>query len=233
MCSNREKAIRYLSNDECSHIDMLEPIRRGTADILYAEEDGVILYEQNSETCMISMQAIEKCQELIDFKAYTMFAVHQKEIADLLCGNGDFSHQFEVYQAVYRKKQHISGHFEAIRLLTPEYIDQVFEKYNATNSRLYIEILIDRKQLWGIFDEGHLAGFIGVHLEGSMGLLEIFPEYRRKGYGQQLESYLINDFLNRGETPFCQVVTANDKSIALQNKLGLEISEKTTIWLFN
>lgn len=101
------------------------------------------------------------------------------------------------------------------------------------DDRKYIETLIDRKQLRGIFEQGALAGFIGEHLEGSMRLLEVFPEYRRKGYGYKLESYLINRFLQLNEVPFCQVMTDDVESLALQQKLGMDISRQTTIWLFN
>lgn len=233
MFSKIEKAIGYLLEDSLSYIDMIEPLRRGTADIIYAENDGVVIYEQNSQVCMVTMQELEKCQSIIDFEKYQIFAVHQPNISEWIQQKGNFSHSFEAYQAVYRKKETIVDCFDTIKVLTCDYTDQICQNYKAMNDRKYIETLIDRKQLWGIFDNGVLAGFIGEHLEGSMGLLEVFPEYRRKGYGYKLESYLINRFLQLNEIPFCQMMTDNVKSLALQQKIGMDISEQTTIWLFN
>lgn len=230
---SKETAIRYLSKDALSCIDMLEPLRLGTADILYAGEDGVVLFERNSRACMISMQDIEKCQSVIDFENYRLFAVHQKSSADWIRQKGEFSHGMEVYQAVYRKKELIEDTFDTIRVLTCDYTDQVFRNYDTMDDREYIEDLIDRKQLWGIFDRDALAGFIGEHLEGSMGLLEVLPEYRRKGYGYKLEAFLINHFLQSNRIPFCQVMTDNVKSLALQKKIGMDISERTTYWIFD
>ena len=233
MLSKVEKTIGYLSEDSLSHIDMLEPLRRGTADIVYAENDGVVIYERNSQACMITMQELEKCKSFLNFNEYHLFAVHQKNIAEWIQQKSEFDHHFEAYQAAYGKKETIAGCFDAIETLSHDYTDQVFQNYGAMDDRKYIETLMDRKQLWGIFDKGALAGFIGEHLEGSMGLLEVFPEYRRKGYGYKLESYLINHFLQRSEVPFCQIKTDNAVSLALQRKIGMDLSKRTTTWIFS
>ena len=65
------------------------------------------------------------------------------------------------------------------------------------------------------------------------GALEILPEYRRKRYGFRLEAFLIRHFLEHGKLPFCQVIEGNTESMSLQKKLGMEISEQPTWWLFN
>ena len=83
--------------------------------------------------------------------------------------------------------------------------------------------------LWG---PPMLAGFIGTHSEGSMGMLEVFPEHRRKGYGMMLESYLIRWHLERGWTPFGHVIDGNEASIRLQQKAGMEKGDLPAIWVF-
>ena len=55
----------------CFLHDILEPLRRGTAEIIYTENDGVVIYEQNSQEYMILMRNLEK---------YRLFAVHQENI---------------------------------------------------------------------------------------------------------------------------------------------------------
>lgn len=226
-------AIRYLLTDAISHIDMLEPLRREAADILYAGQDGVIIYERKSQACMISMQDSEKYKSVVDFAQYDLFAVHQRNIAEWIQQKGKYSHCFEVYQAVYGEKEPIADCFDSIRVLSHDYTDQVCRNYETMDDRKYIEDLIGKKRMWGIFDNGTLAGFIGEHSEGSIGLLEVLPEYRRKGYGYKLEAFLINRFLQLGETPFCQVKTDNAKSLALQRKIGMDISGRTTTWIYD
>lgn len=229
----REKAIRYLLKDNISHIDMIEPIKRGTADILYAEKDGVVIYERNSQALMISIDELEKCQSIIDFEKYHLFAVHQEKVAEWICKKGKYFNRFETYQAAYTKKEYIRDRFDTIKVLTSEHVDQVCRNYDAMNDMKYIENLITKEQLWGIFDDNVMVGFIGVHLEGSMGLLKVLPEYRRNGYGYKLEAFLINIFLHKNQVPFCQVMTGNAESILLQQKIGMNISNKTTTWIFD
>ena len=85
--------------------------------------------------------------------------------------------------------------------------------------------------IFGIFENNKIAGFIGVHGEGSIGMLEIFPEYRRKGYGYILEAYVIEQLLDKGYVPYCHVVEGNDASYKLQEKLGFKKSSKPNIWI--
>ena len=86
-------------------------------------------------------------------------------------------------------------------------------------------------QLWGLFEDGQLAAFIGVHHEGSMGILEVLPEYRRRGLAMALEGWLIRWHLERGWTPFCHVYEDNPASHALQKKLGLTPAPEQVVWL--
>ena len=96
----------------------------------------------------------------------------------------------------------------------------------------YITSRIAAGRMWGVFDGGSLAGFIGTHVEGSMGILEVLPEYRRRGYGLALEQFLIAWHLERGWTPFGHVIDGNEASIRLQKKAGLVCAELPTIWMY-
>ncbi len=100
------------------------------------------------------------------------------------------------------------------------------------DSKQYIARRIAAGRMWGVFEDGTLAGFIGTHSEGSMGMLEIFPEYRRKGYGLLLESFLIAWHLERGMTPYAHVVDGNVPSLRLQQKLGMEVGSLPAIWVY-
>ena len=228
----QEHILAWLMQDEISHIDMLAVLRRGTADVLYAGEDGVILYERESRTCMISMLDMKRCRKLLDIKQYDMFAVHQQAAADWIAANGNFTQRFACYQAVYSKNEAFAEDFTAIHLVTPQYADDIHRQYKGVDDIEYIHLLIQKQQLWGLFIQDELVAFIGEHLEGSMGLLEVFPAYRHKGYGQKLEKFLINHYLAQGKTPFCQVKADNEPSLALQKKLGLTLSSQMTTWIF-
>ena len=55
----RQAALEYLERDRPLHMDMLEPIRRGQAEILKAGPGGVLIYETRSRTHMLSAESLE------------------------------------------------------------------------------------------------------------------------------------------------------------------------------
>ena len=69
-------------------------------------------------------------------------------------------------------------------------------------------------------------------MEGSIGLLEVFPQYRCLGYGTILESYIINKMIDESLVPFAQIEIDNKESMILQTKLGFEISKDCLYWIF-
>ena len=224
--------------NQVNDIDMLEPLRLNHVEIIYEGKEGMILVERRSQTLMISMNDIEKFVKIYEKEnlvKYDLIDVKQKEIADLLVAEYGKTLQFGCYQAVYLKKEKPVIELPSsvcIRLLTEDYAQEVNQAYHQMDDLDYIMDKINHQELWGLFENNDLAGFIGMHDEGSMGILEVVPKYRQRGYGTLLESYLINDCLEKGKIPYCQVIEGNIASFNLQSKLGLEISEDLSYWLF-
>ena len=98
-------------------------------------------------------------------------------------------------------------------------------------SRCYQAAYFRKEPLPVRADVRPLAGFVGEHHEGSMGMLEVFPPYRGHGLGLALESFQINRYLSQGRVPFDQVIVGNEKSMSLQKKVGMELSKDTMSWL--
>ena len=80
--------------------------------------------------------------------------------------------------------------------------------------------------------DDQLAGFAGTHVEGTLGLLTVLPEYRRRGIATALESTAINRELQEGHVPYCHLYTDNLASRALQQSLGLSFADKNVWWLY-
>lgn len=95
----------------------------------------------------------------------------------------------------------------------------------------WVRKLAEAKILGGTDAEGELVGYVGVHEEGSMGMLEVFDGFRRRGYGFELEGTLINRQLRRGWIPWAQVFPENHPSAALQEKLGLTMVDRSQAYL--
>ena len=92
--------------------------------------------------------------------------------------------------------------------------------------------IVKRRKLLLGHDRGNPVGFIGEHLEGSMGLLYVFPESRRHGYAVALEKAMIARTLKEGFIPFGQVEKGNHASLALQKKIGMTVSDNLICWMW-
>lgn len=122
---------------------------------------------------------------------------------------------------------------EDIRPLRPEHAQEAASHYGLfDDGGAYIAERIRAGRMWGIFEEDRLAGFIGTHTEGSMGMLEVLPDYRRRGYGIALERFLIAWQLSQGWIPFGHVIDGNEASAHLQRKAGLTRAGLPAIWVF-
>lgn len=127
-----------------------------------------------------------------------------------------------------------------IRKLDLSYTDAIAAHYTLIPESEFIRERIQAGVMYGAFvknsastDENELtlAGFIGEHEEGSMGMLEVFPEFRRQGIAEALEAFCINRMLREGRIPFCQIIHGNEASVKLQEKLGLRISKENVWWM--
>jgi len=229
----KDRAITYLIKNPLLHMGMIEPMRRDKADILYAETDGVLIKEQKSNAYMVSVDNFEKGQELINsISECNLIVVHQKYMVDYVLNRFGLTERLECVQAVYMNKIKLDVKEELeIRQLELNQIGVILEHYDKLSIN-EIQGLLKNGNLFGGYKNGTLIGFVGNHLEGSIGLLEVFPQYRHLGYGTILESYIANQMLEKGLVPFGQVEINNKKSIALQNKLGFRISKDRLYWIF-
>ena len=76
------------------------------------------------------------------------------------------------------------------------------------------------------------VGFIGRHMEDSMGLLFVKPEYRGRGIALKLERFMIGEMLRLGLTPYCHVIVGNEASMKLQREIGMELWKGSMSWVF-
>lgn len=134
------------------------------------------------------------------------------------------------YQAAYFRGEPLPVRAD-VRPLDMGYFQAVLDGYSLFHDPEYVEDRLKAGVIFGVFVDGRLAGFVGEHHEGSMGMLEVFPPYRGRGLGLALESFQINRYLSEGRVPFDQVIVGNEKSMGLQKKVGMELSKDTMSWL--
>ena len=236
-------AVEFLQTDKLFYLDMLECIRRNRAEIVYAKYeksalDGVLLYDRPSGIYMLASTQREGA-------GMALSLLSEKEIAQKsgwIVTRGDearaevyarlnVTHETPVWQIAYLSKTPlaIKGdiQFECAAREQIEWIKQNYDKESPEN----IEKLAAEKKIRCAFADGEFVGFIGEHPEGSMGMLHVFPEHRRKGYAEALESLLANEYIKQDRIPYGHVVVGNEASMALQKKLGFQTAEKKVYWL--
>ena len=230
-----ETALDFLNRNRLLYLDMLEPIRRGTAELLYTESDGVLLYDRLAEAHMLGAdtpQALERMLPLME--GCTILTGHQLWYKDRLAARFGLTCEQICYQAAWLEETSpaplpFGG---VLRLLDRSWAPWVYDHYShAFGGVAYMEGAIGRGML-GAFVDGECAGFVGFHAEGAIGMLEVLPHFRRRGIGEALLRGITALALSRGQYAFAQVFTDNLPSLALQRKAGLTVSEDILYWLF-
>lgn len=229
------QALKYLNEEMMANIAMIEAIHRDNAEILSAERGAVLLREKNSGAYMLYAKEFEPGEVLL------RLLLEREDLRELSVTRADLCRRaeellglrldFEYYHVAYleNKAPEPAGRLE-IRTPPEELADVIADHYEYLN-RDQVIAHIRREHLFGGFIGDKLVGFIGEHPEGSIGILEVLPEYRRHGYAYDLESFMIDRHFNQGKIPFAQIFTDNEKSLSLQRKLGMTQAEQSCFWL--
>lgn len=81
---------------------MIEPIRRNTAEIIYADEDGVLIKEKKSKAYMISTACLERGRSILEpITEGKLFVAHQEYLRDFIASEFSLENEMECVQAVY------------------------------------------------------------------------------------------------------------------------------------
>lgn len=227
---------RLLKKGKALYIDTIESLRRGKGEIYAVSEDGIIVWDRAAEVYMISAfqeQNAEKVAALLpESAAGSQFIVHQKCLLEPLRKRFQIAVETPMRQAVYTERVSLpmpkNIQFQA---LGTEYTAEVMSHYHTVDNKAYIEERLRSGNIYGAFIEGKLTGFVGIHQEGSLGMLEVYEEYRRQGIGRALETFMINLHLSMGYTPYGEIVVDNEASLELQNKVGLCMSKEVLYWV--
>lgn len=230
------KALEYLQREYLHNLDMIEGLRRDLYDVLYAAEDGVLICDrEGGRTHMLACRDAEAALRIAKLTqpGCGLFVAHQADTVEPLRELLGFDEASECWQAIYLKDTPLPvGDFD-IRRLDLSYAPFVAEHYNGPDCLEYMQWQINDGAMLGAFVDGELAGFIGRHDQGALGVLEVLPEYRRRGIATALESTAINRELQEGHVPYGQIVIGNNASRAVQEKLGMSFADKNVWWLEN
>ena len=218
--------IKYLGIDRV--------LKRGTGEVL-ADLDNVLLVRDNvSSACFLACEDHTTGLALLD--RYTGSDCRLLMVSDHALGQAaferyGFSEKLECWQfAYYGVKPALDARL-SVRAADEHDLPMLTRHYHLVSPEELAEVVRRESILLG-YDQGRLVGFIGEHLEGSMGILYVLPEYRRRGYGTALQTCLMARTMDEGFIPFGQVEKDNLNSLKLQEKLGMTRSDDLIVWMW-
>lgn len=225
---------KLIKKNKALYADMSECLNRGQGELLYAEEDGGVLWDRKADVYMLaafSQAVAEKIVDQIpDRISEGQFILHEEWLLPPMEKRFQITEKMMCQRAVYNRGVSLPQSKELeIRQLDISWLSAVLAHYHL-GSKEYVEERLSEGAVFGAFVEGNLAGFMGEHIEGSLGMLEVFEEHRRKGIAAELESYMINRQLSKGYLPYGDVIVGNEASLKLQRKLGLKVSKEIYCW---
>ena len=211
---------------------MTELLKQG-AEVVFADAESALL---NHAGWLYSMsakapEAASRVIGMIPDTAENVTTHEQFYLTELNERFGFNSTMPPCYQTVYTGGPLSVPDVCEIRPLTMAELPIVCANYRLGDDRDYIASRIEAGML-GAFIDGQCAGFIGTHDEGSMGMLEVLPQYRRRGIATALEAAMINDRLAHGRVPFGQIFEGNEASLELQRKMGMTVCRGRICWRY-
>lgn len=241
--------IDQLLKDKRNHIHMIESLSRGLGEILCFDGDNILIYDKKSKVSMVQAaddastvrlaDLVPEDTELVMSMQESMNRALEERGYCVDCATSQFLYTERVplpvrtYEVLHHNEAPHHNEEELhwnIRKLGMEHLDYV-STHQEHNDRRYIKICIELGNMYGAFVGNELVGFIGMHREGSIGLLYVDKAYRREGIAESMAAFMINQVLKKGWTPYGHVVCGNEASEKLQEKLGLYKAEKTVWWL--
>ena len=227
-------AIDYLQGEPLWHMDMLEALRRGRGKVVYFEGRTVLVERNDMPDCyLLTAESPEAgMAAFAGLPAPKVVVARGPGVAERISKTFDLALSDYCSNVAYLKKERLSWDCPGL-VIRPFRVEELpaflahYDIEDETEARAHIE----KGELFAAEYEGKLAGFMGLHADGSMGLLEVFPEYRKLGIGRAIEKFFINFCLDRGWTPYGQVFCDNEASFSLQSHLGMSVDRtKRLCW---
>lgn len=252
-----------LARDPVDNADLLEVLRRGSAELLYrgGQTDGggrALILRDSCGTVFFWADGPEESAR----EAAARAALPYLPCEGLLCAHGGLCARLAAEQTGRALSERCwqarylgpappaPGPGVRLLRLDERYTDVVLEHYHFVDDEEYIRRRVSEGLMLGAFvrqedvtpgdvpsnaappdSAGTLAGFIGLHQEGGIGLLEVFLAWRRRGLAAALVQGMVRQRMAEGAIPYGHIVEGNEPSLRLQKKLGFSFSKEFVYWM--
>lgn len=227
----KQRIVNRLTKEKRNNIHIMESLSRGKGEVLYWEESNLIVFDREASTCMLAAENAEMVKKLSPLLPKVKWIITNQDFVKEELEEQKYRLWGSCNQYLYTARETLTVRYKEIRNLTIDDIPYVSEHYKHDTEE-YIRERILAGEMYGAFADGRQVGFIGLHSEGSMGLLYVEEDFRRQGIAESLEAYCVNRCLEKGWTPYGHVMEDNTASKQLQDKLGFYKATDHIFWLY-
>lgn len=232
---SKSEAISLLSQDFNKNLCLIEVLKHDLkAKLAYAESDGVALLNCDN-IALVSVNGETARKKVLNIlRGVKVAMATDEETAKLIRDKFKIDGFKGCYQAFWAKTEKLPENplITIDKMPSTDYnIKVVLDNYRLPMSKLEVQTALSTRGAFCCYVDGKIAGFISFHSELSMGMLEVFESYKRRGIGTELLIRDINYCLSVGRLPFCHIVYGNDKSKNMCKKLGLTFYDGLVYWV--
>ena len=220
--------------DGIDYLGIDRVLKRWTGEIIAETDHALLVRDTVSEALMLACENAAAGLPLLDRRIggdCGLLMVSDDALGLTAFERYGFSEKLECYQVAYYGKKPPADSRLSVRTADGNDLPMLTETYHLISPEEMEKVVRRGSVLLG-YDGDRLVGFIGEHLEGSMGLLYIFPEYRRRGFGTALQAHYMVKTMENGYVPFGQVEKSNLNSLKLQRKIGMTQSDNLIVWMW-
>lgn len=196
-----------LTKEPCLYADMLQ-CRNAGGLVLYETETALLLQGRISKILYSAAADDQAGKEIVEHlpKQFGILVAHDTYTDPWLKSMRKLESELECVHCVYVEDVPPAVALPegfVINRLDASHTQKIIALYRHSMESLANEQYIGeclQDGMYGAFYKGELCGFIGVHEQESIGILEVHPKWRRKGLAVALEQ-VINRMATKGETP--------------------------------
>ena len=220
--------------DGINYLGLDRVLKRGSGEIIEEMDRALLIRDEVSGAYMLACDDAVTGMVLLDRhigRNCSLLMVSDYSLGITAFERYGFAEKLECYQVAYFGEKPSADSRLTVRAADEQDLPMLVKTYHLVSPE-ELEKLVSRRSILLGYEREKLIGFIGEHLEGSMGILYIFPEYRRRGFGAALQTHLMARTMEKGFIPFGQVEKSNLESLKLQKKLGMTQSKDLIVWMW-
>lgn len=231
--NQKDNLIEILSKDIYKNINMINFIENYPLTGFDKAGDSLLVKGKSDENWIYisSSSELELIQLLENLNVEDKyFAIIEEWMEPIIIKQRDLEWKLSCVKYILPENIKLPKNKCEVTRLTKDDANYIYANYDYKNfsSPAYISERIVKDLSFGIMEDNKLVGWVLTHDDGSIGLLNVLPEYRRKGYGYELMLAITREARRLGHLPFLHIEEDNIKSTELALKLGFKQDRKVS-----